>query len=153
MNNKDKKTIKPAPKKIDLKHTGHVSTGSKITKSSVVNLDSKKPIHRPTPSEHKIQNQENKNTDFRKTMNKDNKEEFKKIAKHLNASEKEKHLEEEKEIEKETVPSFSQSVLPATNIDFNTAQLKKINEEKKELMHQVSILKRENAELKKKGCC
>ena len=41
MNNKDKKTIKPAPKKIDLKHTGHVSTGSKITKSSVVNLDSK----------------------------------------------------------------------------------------------------------------
>ena len=150
MNNKDKKTIKPAPKKIDLKHTGHVSTGSKITKSSVVNLDSKKPIHRPTPSEHKIQNQENKNIDFRKTMNKDNKEEFKKIAKHLNASEKEKHLEEEKEIEKETVPSFSQSVLPATNIDFNTAQLKKINEEKKELMHQVSILKRENAELKKK---
>ena len=88
--NKEKKNIKPAPKKIDLKHTGHVSTGSKISKTTVVNLDSKKSMHRPTPSEHKIPNQENKTTDFRKTMNKDNKEELKKIAKNLNTSEKEK---------------------------------------------------------------
>ena len=156
--NKEKKNIKPAPKKIDLKHTGHVSTGSKISKTTVVNLDSKKSMHRPTPSEHKIPNQENKTTDFRKTMNKDNKEELKKIAKNLNTSEKEKQLEEEKEIEKEkekekvkeTVPIISQSVLTTSNIDFNTGQMKKLNEEKKELMHQVSILKRENAELKKK---
>ena len=37
--NKEKKPIKPATKKVDLKHTGHVSTGSKITKTTVVNND------------------------------------------------------------------------------------------------------------------
>ena len=151
--NKEKKPIKPATKKVDLKHTGHVSTGSKITKTTVVNFDSKKPTHRPTPSEHKIQNQENKNTDFRKTMNKDNKEEFKKFVKNLNPSEKEeeKEIEKEKEKEKESLHMFSKSILPSTtNVDFNTGQMKKLNEEKKDLMHQVSILKRENADLKTK---
>ena len=151
--NKEKKPIKPATKKVDLKHTGHVSTGSKITKTTVVNFDSKKPTHRPTPSEHKIQNQENKNTDFRKTMNKDNKEEFKKFVKNLNPSEKEEEKEKEieKEKEKESLHMFSKSILPSTtNVDFNTGQMKKLNEEKKDLMHQVSILKRENADLKTK---
>ena len=149
--NKEKKPIKPATKKVDLKHTGHVSTGSKITKTTVVNFDSKKPTHRPTPSEHKIQNQENKNTDFRKTMNKDNKEEFKKFVKNLNPSEKEEEKEIEKEKEKESLHMFSKSILPSTtNVDFNTGQMKKLNEEKKDLMHQVSILKRENADLKTK---
>ena len=127
---KTKKPINP-PKKTQ----GHMATSSKLAKS-MINPDPKKPSHKVIPSEHKLDNKE-----VKKINQKENKEELKKKPQIINLSD---------EKEKEEPAIIHQNIIGTSNIEFNTGQMKKLNEEKKDLMHQLSILKRENIELKKK---
>ena len=127
---KTKKPINP-PKKTQ----GHMATSSKLAKS-MINPDPKKPSHKVIPSEHKLDNKE-----VKKINQKENKEELKKKPQIINLSD---------EKEKEEPAIIPQNIIGTSNIEFNTGQMKKLNEEKKDLMHQLSILKRENIELKKK---
>ena len=127
---KTKKPINP-PKKPQ----GHMATSSKLAKS-MINPDPKKPSHKVIPSEHKLDNKE-----VKKINQKENKEELKKKPQIINLSD---------EKEKEEPAIIPQNIIGTSNIEFNTGQMKKLNEEKKDLMHQLSILKRENIELKKK---
>ena len=126
---KTKKPINP-PKKPQ----GHMATSSKLAKS-MINPDPKKPSHKVIPSEHKLDNKE-----VKKINQKENKEELKKKPQIINLSD---------EKEKEEPAIIHQNIIGTSNIEFNTGQMKKLNEEKKDLMHQLSILKRENIELKK----